>query len=115
MYRSIAIFVVLIALGLGLSGYLLVRHYTIATTSGPVVPSTCSILLKHDCDGALLSPVSRQFGLPLAGWGVIYYGTLAALMLLGWFLGDAFRYEAALASLVLAVVGAVLRLCCSQP
>jgi protein-disulfide isomerase/uncharacterized membrane protein len=108
MYKTIAAYIVLVALGLGLSGYLLLRHYTLATTSGPVGPSTCSVLLKHDCDGALQSAMSRQFGLPLAGWGVVYYGTLAALLLVGWFLGDAIRSEAALAALVLSTFGAAL-------
>jgi protein-disulfide isomerase/uncharacterized membrane protein len=108
MYKTVVAFIVLVALGLGISGYLLVRHYTLATASGPVGPSTCSALLKRDCDAALQSPVSRQFGLPLAGWGVVYYGTLVAIVLLGRFLGDAFRPEAALIAVVFSTAGAAL-------
>lgn len=108
MRKTITAFVVLVIVGLGICSYLLVRHYTLATASGPVGPSTCSVLLKRDCDAALQSPMSRQFGLPLAGWGVVYYGTLAAFVFLGWFLGDAFRLEALLIALVLSALGALL-------
>jgi protein-disulfide isomerase len=38
---------------------------------------------------------------------VVYYGALTALLLLGWFLGAAFRFEAGLAVFVLATAGAV--------
>jgi uncharacterized membrane protein len=108
MYKTIVTFLVLVALGLGICSYLLVRHYTLATASGPVGPSTCSVLLKRDCDAALQSPMSRQFGLPLAGWGMVYYATLAAFVFLGSFLGDAFRLEAVLTALVLSTLAAVL-------
>jgi protein-disulfide isomerase/uncharacterized membrane protein len=108
MYKTVAVFIILVAFGLGISSYLLVRHFTLAMASGPVGPSTCSVLLKRDCDAALRSPMSQQLGLPLAGWGVVYYGTLAALLLLGWFLSDAFRFEAALAMFVLATLGTAL-------
>lgn len=108
MRKSVTAFVVLVIVGLGICGYLLVRHYTLATASGPVGPSTCSVFLKRDCDAALQSPMSRQFGLPLAGWGVVYYATLAAFVFLGWFLGDAFRFEALLIALVLSALAAAL-------
>jgi uncharacterized membrane protein len=98
----------LVALGLALSGYLLVRHFELARVSSPLQPSVCSLVLHHDCDAALQSPMSKQLGLPLAGWGVVYYGTLMALLLLGWFLGDAFQLETALGVLVLSTVGAAL-------
>src|SRR5262245_39113355 len=98
----------LIALGIVLSGYLLYRHFALATASEPLKPSACSILLGKSCDGALQSPMSKQLGIPLAGWGIVYYGTLAALLVLGWFLGEAFGFEAALAALLLSVVGAAL-------
>src|SRR5262249_37194394 len=74
----------------------------------PLTPSACSILMGKSCDGALQSPMSKQLGLPLAGWGIVFYGTLAALLLLGWFLGDAFGFESALAALMLSAAGAVL-------
>lgn len=108
MYKTVAVFSILVASGLSISGYLLGRHYTLATTSGPVRPSACSVWLKRDCDAALRSPLARHWGLPLAGWGVLYYGTMAALLILGRFLGDAFRFEAALATLLLATLGAAL-------
>ena len=45
-------------------------------------------------DEALQSPLAFQLGLPLAGWGLVYYGTLASLLLLGWTIGESFRFEA---------------------
>ena len=49
-----------------------------------------------------------QLGLPLAGWGVVYYGTLISLLLLGWFVGQPFELAAAVAALVLSAVAALL-------
>jgi uncharacterized membrane protein len=100
------LYFILIIVGPVLSGYLLLRHFTLAATPGMATPSTCSVLLGLDCDAALLSPMSKQLGLPLAGWGIVYYGTLMALLVIGWVLGDVYRFEATLASLVLCSLGA---------
>jgi protein-disulfide isomerase len=48
-----------------------------------------------------------QLGLPLAGWGLVYYGTLVSLLLLGWTMGEAFRAEATTGAFLLAL-GAAL-------
>ena len=44
-------------------------------------------------------------GIPLSGWGIVYYGTLLCLLLMGWTLGDAFLPESTLTAGVLAAVG----------
>lgn len=44
--------------------------------------------------------------LPLAGWGLVYYGTLVTLLLLARILGEAFHFEAMTAALLLALAGA---------
>lgn len=59
-----------------------------------------------DCDSGLLSNISRQLGIPLAGWGVVYFSTLASLLVLGQILGPSFDPKAALGSLVLAFASA---------
>lgn len=56
-------------------------------------------------DDALRSPLAVQLGLPLAGWGLVYYGTLTSL-LLGWTVGETFRFEATTAAFLLALAAA---------
>ena len=92
----------LIALGLAISGYLLLRYLWLAGAGDGT--DVCSMLFGTGCDAALRSPVSVQLGLPLAGWGVVYYTTLAAFLLLAWSLGEAFQFEATLAALILTLV-----------
>jgi protein-disulfide isomerase len=46
-------------------------------------------------------------GIPLAGWGLVFYCTLAALLALGWWLGRDFRAESLVAALLLSGLGAV--------
>ncbi len=103
--RSISL--ILIALAMTVSGYLLHRHF--ALTGPPAQSGTdfCSAVFGVGCDKALRSPLAVQLGLPLAGWGLVYHGTLAALLLLGWTVGDSFRFEATTAALLLALAAAL--------
>lgn len=96
----------LIALGLVISCYLLFRYF--ALHADPTIQGTgfCSTVLKMDCDAGLLSDMSKQLGIPVAGWGVVYFATLASLLVLGHILGPSFDPEAALGALVLAFAGA---------
>ncbi len=96
----------LIGLGLVISCYLLFRYF--ALRANPAIQGTgfCSTVLKMDCDSSLLSDMSRQFGIPVAGWGVVFFSTLASLLILGHMLGPSFDPEAALAALMLALAGA---------
>ena len=97
----------LIGLGLAVSGYLLLRHFALTDFSTQSGADFCSALFGTGCDDALRSPLAVQLGLPLAGWGLVYYGTLAALLLLGWTVGETFRFEAMTAALLLALAAAL--------
>ncbi len=94
----------LIGLGLVISGYLLSRHLILAGAGVGGEMDVCSAIFGRGCDAALSSPVSFQFGLPLAGWGVVFYTTLAALLLLAWLLGKPFQVEAMFAAFGLSLV-----------
>ena len=96
----------LIGLGLVVSVYLLARTFTLMVGGGPEAIDVCSAVFGASCDAALLSPTSRQLGIPLAGWGFVYYGTLACLLVLAWALGEAFELPATLGALLLAAAGA---------
>lgn len=102
-----SICLILIGLGLAVSGYLLLLHFALIDPLAQSGPDFCSALFGTGCDDALKSPLAVQLGLPLAGWGLVYYGTLASLLLLGWSLGQTFRLEATLAALLLALAGAL--------
>ena len=94
---------VLLSVGVIVSGYLLYRHFAIADVSVQSGADFCSAVFGTGCDEALQSPLAVQLGLPLAGWGLVYYGTLASLLLLGWTIGDTFRFEATTAAFLLAL------------
>lgn len=96
---------VLIAAGLLVSSYLLVRHFALLG-SGSGAVDFCSALFGRGCDDALRSGGAVQLGVPLAGWGLVYYGSLLALLFMGWVLGDAFRFEAMVAAFLISLVGA---------
>lgn len=102
-----SIFLTLIGLGLAVSGYLLFRHFALTDYSTQSGTDFCSAVFGMSCDDALQSPLAVQLGLPLAGWGLVYYGTLASLLLLGWTIGESFRFEATTAALLLALAAAL--------
>lgn len=97
----------LILIGITISGYLLYRHFVIARLSSQGGTDFCSALFGKGCDDALRSPLAVQLGLPLAGWGLVYYGALVSLLLLGRILGEGFRFEAMTATLLLALAAAI--------
>lgn len=98
---------ILIGLGLAISGYLFWRHLLLAGSAPQTETDFCSALFGTGCDDALRSPLAVQLGIPLAGWGLVYYGTLCALLLLGRVLGETFRFDAMTAALLLAGAAAV--------
>jgi protein-disulfide isomerase/uncharacterized membrane protein len=100
----------LTVLGVAISGYLLWRQLVLAGHISAGGGDVCSMLLGMGCDAALKSSTSVQLGLPLAGWGLVYYGTLAACLLLSQPLGADFELAAHLAALLLSLAGAVMSL-----
>jgi uncharacterized membrane protein len=97
----------LIVCGAAVSGYLLLAHFSVVSSEVQSHPDFCSAVFGVGCGAALQGPLAVQLGLPLAGWGLVYYGTLAALLLLGWTIGDTFRFEATTAALSIAFAAAL--------
>ena len=94
---------ILVVAGLAISAYLLHRHFA-AGQGAP--PGVCSLVLALDCDAALTSAWSVVMGIPLAGWGVIQFGTLGTLLLLAAPVGEPFTSVARRAAALLALAGA---------
>ena len=94
---------ILVVAGLLVSAYLLERHFAAAQGAAPGV---CSLVLHLDCDAALTSAWSVLAGIPLAGWGVIQFGTLGTLLLLAAPVGEPFTTVARRGAVVLGLVGA---------
>jgi len=98
--------IVFLLVGLLVSGHLLFRSIALvegAAEGGDV----CSTVFGTGCDATLKDPFSEQFGIPLAGWGVIYFATILVLLLLGSILDESFRVTATAAASLLALLGAV--------
>ena len=110
LFRAKTISLILVALGLVVSVYLLWRYIVLTDNWSNGGVDVCSTLFGVGCDAVLRSPASFQLGLPLAGWGLVYYGALATLLLLARFLGEAFEFEAHFAALLLALLAFFLTL-----
>lgn len=96
----------LVGLGLLVSAYLLARTFALLANQHAEAYNICSVLFGPGCDEALTSGSSWYLGLPLAGWGVVYYVTLGTLLVLGAALGDRFRAQATAGACVLSILGA---------
>jgi protein-disulfide isomerase/uncharacterized membrane protein len=93
-----------LALALLVSGYLVFR--SLALLEGArMAPDVCSALFSQGCDATLSHSFSRQLGIPVAGWGVIYFATLLALLALGRLLDPGFRAAASSAAALVACAG----------
>ncbi|HSA23548.1 MAG TPA: vitamin K epoxide reductase family protein, partial [Myxococcota bacterium] len=66
--------------GLGAAVYLAVLHWQVHNQPGHV--SFCALSEHVNCDTAAMSSYSRVAGVPVATWGILFYGLL--LVLLGW-------------------------------
>jgi protein-disulfide isomerase/uncharacterized membrane protein len=97
----------LIGLGLIISCYLLYRHLILAGTPGASQPDVCSAVFGKGCDNALDSSTAYQLGIPLAGWGIIYYAVLLMLLLLPFILKDQVYKRVALVASVLSLLGSI--------
>jgi protein-disulfide isomerase/uncharacterized membrane protein len=97
-----------VTVGLIVAAYLLMRSFEITESSAVHGGDVCSLVFRVSCDATLQSPLAHQAGIPLAGWGTVFYGTIAALLLTGWLLGEAFRREALLTALLFSIPAAGL-------
>lgn len=97
---------ILIAGGLTLCGFMLARSFTLLEHPESGRFDLCSVVFAADCDATLGSQQAWLLGIPLAGWGAVYFVALASLLFLGRMLGEEFRGEARTAALLLATAGA---------
>ena len=110
LFRARLICWTLVLLGLVISIYVLWRYFVLAGLWPGRGTDVCLAMLGVGCDAVLVSPASFHFGLPLAGWGLIYYATLAVLLLLGKFLGEAFAFEAHFSAFLLSLPASLISL-----
>jgi protein-disulfide isomerase len=99
----------LIGAGLLVSGYMLARTFMLLADTYPEGWDVCSVAFGASCDSTLLGLDSWWLGIPLAGWGIVFYLTLASLLILTWSLGTGFE-EATQGAVVLSLVGACMSL-----
>ncbi len=92
----------LVAVGLATSYYLLRLDLEVAIGPGGDV---CAAVFGSSCEGALLSEWATVLGMPLAGWGLVYFAVLGMLLALGWMMGDGFDPEATVAVFLLSLAG----------
>lgn len=98
----------LVVLGLVMSGLLLSRSLQLLTPGGQGGWNVCSTLLQSDCDAALQSSEAYRLGIPLAGWGVVYYSALGTLLVLGVVLREQIGAEVQAAAFALALIGGAI-------
>lgn len=91
------------AFGLAQSAYLLGRVMTLL--SGPATPDLCSILFATSCDATLGDDRTWILGAPVAGWGLVYFTTLGAFLVLARLIPGAFAADALLAGSLLSLAG----------
>lgn len=73
----------LVGVGWLVSGYLLLRTFELGRGTPIVKVDLCSVVFGVGCDARLLDARSSQLGVPLAGWGVVYFALLGFLLALG--------------------------------
>ena len=98
---------ILILIGLALSAYLTGRSAMLAGRSESV--DVCSTVFGIGCDETLQSPLARQLGVSLAGWGIVYFATLLILLVLGLWIRP-FLVAAVSATLLISLPAALLSL-----
>jgi protein-disulfide isomerase/uncharacterized membrane protein len=99
----------LLAGGLLGSGYLLFRSLALAGDAAGA-SDVCSAIFGKGCDATLRDRFSKQLGIPVAGWGVLYFGSLLLLLVLGRVLDEGFRRATGAAAALLVLLGGVVSL-----
>jgi len=95
----------LIGVGLLTAGYLLVRTFSLLDKPSPGAIDVCSAVFGTACDETLSDRRSWILGIPLAGWGIVFYSALGGLLITGRVMRDRFEREAVTGALLIAVVG----------
>ena len=79
---------ILLLLVLVASSYLLWRTFSLIETGAATGPGFCAIIFGIPCDDVLIAESSWILGVPWAGWGLIHFAALAALLIIGWQYGE---------------------------
>ena len=95
----------LTGIGFAATAYLTGRVLDLAASRGPGAPDLCSALFASSCDGALGDERFWILGVPLAGWGLVYFTALGGLLFLARFTKGAFEAEALLAGTLVTLSG----------
>jgi len=103
--RGWLISALLIGTGLIESALLLARGFALSSSTPHAGFDLCSTLFAGSCDTALTDPRFEFLRVPVAGWGLVYFTTLAGLLFLGWFVRRTFEAEALLAASLTTLVG----------
>lgn len=98
---------ILVLAGLGLSIYLLRLHYALAAKQSISGFNVCSAF-GGNCESTLTSAAAVQFGLPLAGWGLIYFAILLSMLLFGRLLKESFDAQSRAAAFLIAIPGVMI-------
>jgi len=93
----------LIAVGLGVSLYLFDRGNNLA--KGAAGSDFCNAVFEQSCDATLTSEYGNVLGLSVAGWGVVYFAAMAALLAAGVALRSVFMPSAISAALLANLAG----------
>jgi len=96
----------LVAFGTAAAAYLLARTFALNAPGGHAGPDICSTLFAAGCDRSLVDERAWILGIPLAGWGVVYFAAVGALLALARFVEGAFESPALIVASALALAGA---------
>ena len=106
LLRTSAALVLLLA-GLAISGVLLLEHYGETGSVVSAASQLCGEGIDNGCAAVSSSPYSQLWGMPIAAIGILFYVSLALLLLLSFVGSSETRSAGALLSLLL-VAGALL-------
>lgn len=109
-FRPRLVCTALVVVGATISGYLLWRRQQLTRGTVGTGPDVCQAVFGRGCDALLMSPEAFGLGLPVAGWGLIYFAILGVLLLLGFYLRKAFEFEAHFSALLLTLLSLPLSL-----
>lgn len=98
----------LMGLGLLTSAYLFQRTLRAGSDQSAAGIDICSIVFQTGCDEALLSSYGDLLGVPLAGWGVVYFGAIAFLFVFGQLFKKGFQRESLVALLCIDIVAVAI-------
>jgi len=97
--------ILLVGIGLAGSAYLTGRVFASFASGKPEGFDLCAALFSTGCDDTLADERSWILNVPIAGWGLVYFTSLAGLLFLARFMKRAFETEALLAGSLVTLAG----------